>query len=123
MELTIETISLLVISLAAIAIISVIFLSTISVNIEVFKPNAVVRVHDTDYFNGSTWFLLSITSSDEITGIEISGPSGICNHTYREVYTDRTWEIYGYCANDIRGEFLLVRIHSRGATAEISVKI
>ncbi len=123
MELTIETISLVVISLAAIAIVSVIFLSTISVTIEVFKPNAVVKIHDTEYSNGSTWFLLSITSSEEITYVEISGPSGACNHIYREDYTGRTWEVYGYCANDIRGEFLVVRVHSRSGVAEISVKI
>jgi len=123
MELTIETISLVVISLTAIAIISAIFLSTISVNIEVLRPNAVVKVHDAEYFNGSTWFLLSVTFGDEITSVEISGPSGACNQIYKEAYTGRTWEVYGCCADDIRGEFLIVKVHSESSMAEVSVKV
>ncbi len=125
MQLTIETISLIVVSLAALAIVSVIFLQVLSINIQVFKPSAMARVHDVKYVNvdNSTWFLISITYGDKIENVEVSSISGTCPIVYREVYTERTWEVYGQCPGDIRGEVLLLKVVGRGSESIISVKI
>ena len=61
MQVTLETVSLIIISMAAIAIVSTVFISTLSVSIELYKPSPIVKVHDVEYLNGSTWFIFSIT--------------------------------------------------------------
>ena len=122
MQVTLETVSLIIISMAAIAIVSTVFLSTLSVSIELYKPSPIVKVHDVKYLNGSTWFIFSITNGDRIAGVEVRGPSGACT-IYREAYTGRTWEVYGYCPDDVRDRVLIVRVHGMSGTTEISVKV
>ncbi len=122
MQLTLETISLIAISLAALAVVSVVFLQVLSINIQAFKPTIIAKVHDVEYMNNSTWFLVSITYGDKIKSVEARTTSGICP-IYREAYTERTWEIYGYCRGDVRGGILLIKVIGNRSESTIGVKI
>ncbi len=124
MQLTLESISLIAISLAALAVVSVIFLQVLSINIQAFRPSVIAKVHDVEYVSdsNSTWFLISVTYGDKIRSVEVRTTSGSCPLVYREVYTERTWEIYGYCRGDMRGGILLIKVVGTGSESTIGVK-
>ncbi len=123
MQLTIETISLIIISLAALAVVSVIFLQVLSANIQAFRPTVIARVHNTEYVNESTWFLISVTYGNEIKSVKVRSTSADCPVVYREAYTGRTWELYGYCKGDVRGSILLIEVRSSNNKSTTGVKI
>ncbi len=110
MEITLESISLIVIALTSIIVVGSIVFEVLPAQMKVMEPGIMVRVEDTEFSLNRTWFILSITSDNEMQNITIMKTDGtVCNMS-KISYTERTVKVFGFCEGDLRGDVVVIAV-------------
>ncbi len=111
MEITLETISLIVIALTSIIVVGSIVFEVLPTQMKIMEPGIMVRVEDSEFSQNRTWFILSITSDSEIQNITVMKVNGsLCNVTEIS-YTERTIKLFGYCYGNLRGDVVIIAVN------------
>ncbi len=111
MEVTLETISLIVIALTSIIVVGSIVFEVLPAQMKIMEPGIMVRVEDSEFVLNRTWFILSITSDGEIQNITIMKANGSPCNVSEIPYTERTVKLFGYCDGNLRGDVVIIVVN------------
>ena len=110
MEITLESISLIVIALTSIIVVGSIVFEVLPTQMKIMEPGIMVRVEDSEFSLNKTWFILSITSDNEIQNITIMKANGSVCNVSEISYTQRTVKVFGYCEGNLRGDVVIIAV-------------
>ncbi len=110
MEVTLETISLIVIALTSIIVVGSIVFEVLPAQMKIMEPGIMVRVEDSEFSQNRTWFILSVTSDGEIQNITVMKVNGSLCNVSKITYTERTIKLFGYCDGDLRGDVVVIAV-------------
>ncbi len=110
MEVTLETISLIVIALTSIIVVGSIVFEVLPTQMKVMEPGVMVRVEDAEFSQNRTWFILSVTSDSEIQDVTVMKANGSSCNVTEMAYTERTVKLFGYCDGNLRGDVVIIAV-------------
>ncbi|GEM_PF-2660249 len=111
MEITLETISLIVIALTSIIVVGSIVFEVLPTQMKIMEPGIMVRVEDSEFSQNRTWFIISITSDSEIQNITVMKTNGSPCNVSEISYTERTVKLFGYCDGNLRGDVVIIAVN------------
>ncbi len=123
MEVTLETISLIVIALTSIIVVGSIVFEVLPAQMKVMEPGIMVRIEDSEFSQNKTWFILSITSDNAIQNLTIREIGGAACNVSQIPYTLRTVKVFGFCDGDLRGDVVLIEVKVGEYTFQYSAKL
>ncbi len=112
MEVTLESISLIVIALTSIIVVGSIVFEVLPTQMKVMEPGIMVRVEDAEFSLNRTWFILSITSDNEIQNITVMKVNGTVCNVSEIAYTERTIKVFGYCEGNLKGDVVVIAVRA-----------
>jgi len=111
LEITLETISLIVIALTSIIVVGSIVFEVLPTQMKIMEPGIMVRVEDSEFSQNRTWFIISITSDSEIQNITVMKTNGSPCNVSEISYTERTVKLFGYCDGNLRGDVVIIAVN------------
>jgi len=112
LEVTLESISLIVIALTSIIVVGSIVFEVLPTQMKVMEPGIMVRVEDAEFSLNRTWFILSITSDNEIQNITVMKVNGTVCNVSEIAYTERTIKVFGYCEGNLKGDVVVIAVRA-----------
>ncbi len=110
MEVTLETISLIVIALTSIIVVGSIVFEVLPAQMKIMEPGIMVRVEDSEFSQNRTWFILSVTSDSEIQNTTVMKADGSPCNVSEIAYTEKTVKLFGFCEGDLRGDVVIIAV-------------